>query len=245
MQDEPGGETLRGRLLLLRALESMDAVGDDSLALLAEHARVRRFRAGDVLIEEGRPVEMVYIITAGQVTVTRKGGLVSVVPRGYGAGFTPLIARDPNGVRAVADVDTHTLEVPAEALLDTYEREFAFVRNALRQQASAISRARGGLPADPDRPPAVELGTWRDRQPTLVERLLAAQAVPLFANANFDAVIELVRNQREVRFAAGDVLWSAGEPSTFSLRIEYGRVHCASPAGRSAIDRARAAAGPP
>ncbi|HTE52534.1 MAG TPA: cyclic nucleotide-binding domain-containing protein [Kofleriaceae bacterium] len=233
MLDEPGGETLRGRLLLLRALDSMRAVGDDSLSLLAEHARVRRFRRGDFLLDEGGPVDTVYIVVAGQVTVTRRGEPVAVVKRGYGAGFAPLIARDPNGVRAVADVDTTTLEIPADALLDTYERDFAFVRNVLRLQAVQIASARGGLPVDPDRPPPVDLGTWRERQVTLVERLLATRKVPLFATANLDAVVELLRSQVEVRYPAGEVLWRIGEPATYSLRIDCGRVRCTAGDGRA------------
>ncbi len=228
-----GSETLRGRLILLRAMESLRALDESSLALLAEHARVRRFPAGARLLTEGRPVDNVYLITAGQVTVTRKGAVLAVVTRGFGAGFTSLIARDPDGVGAVADVDTQTLEVPAEALLDTYERDFAFVRNVLRMQAVGITRMRIGLPADPDNPPEIELGTWRDRERTLVERLMEAQRVPMMARANLDAVIELVRSQVEVRFAEGDFLWRAGDAPTFSLRIDYGRVRCTTPAGRS------------
>lgn len=227
------GDTLRGRLILLRAMEALAALDESSLALLAEHARVRRFRAGDALLVEGRPVENVYLVTAGKVTVTRKGKVLAVVTSGYGAGFTSLMARDPNGVGAVADVDTQTLEVPAEAMLDTYERDFAFIRNVLRISARAIAGIRSGLPADPDNPPEVVLGTWRDRERTLVEKLMEAQHVPLLARANFDAVIEMVRNQTEVRFAAGDLLWRAGDPATFSLRVEYGRVRCTTPAGRS------------
>lgn len=233
MVSDLGSETLRGRLLLLRAMESLRALDESSLALLAEHARVRRFPAGARLLTEGRPIDNVYLITAGQVTVMRKGAVLSVVTSGFGAGFTSLIARDANGVSAVADVDTQTLEVPAEALLDTYERDFAFVRNVLRMQALAIARVRSGLPADPDNPPEVELGTWRDRERTLVERLLLAQKVPMMARANLDAVIELVRSQTEVRFAEGETLWSAGDAPTFSLRIDYGRVRCAVPGGRS------------
>jgi CRP-like cAMP-binding protein len=230
---EVGGDTLRGRLILLRAMEALRALDESSLALLAEHARVRRFRAGDQLLLEGRPVDNVYLITSGQVTVTRRGKVLAVVTPGFGAGFTSLTARDPNGVSAVADIDTQTLEVPAEALFDTYERDFAFVRNVLRQQGLSIARSRSGLPADPDKPPEVVLGTWRDREFTLVERLMSAQRVPMLARANFDAVIEIVRHQIEVRHAPGELLWRAGEPSSFSLRIDYGRVRCTTPAGRS------------
>jgi CRP-like cAMP-binding protein len=230
---EISGETLRGRLILLRSMESLRALEDGSLALLAEHARVRRFPAGAQLLTEGRPVDNVYLITAGQVTVTRKGKVLAKVTRGFGAGFTSLIARDPDGVDVVADTDTQVLEIPAEALLDSYERDFAFVRNVLRLQGRSIAGSRSGLPADPDNPPEVELGTWRDRQLTLVERFIVARRAPMLERANFDAVIEMVRHQVEVRYAAGDYVWRAGEASTFSLRIDYGRVRCITPAGRS------------
>ena len=214
MQAEIADATLRERLLLLRAMEALRALDESSLILLAEHARVRRFRAGDIVIAEGGPIDAVHLVTSGQITVTVSGKTIAVVGPGYGAGFAPLLARIPTGVRAVADVATQTLEIAAEVLLDVYEQDFAFIRNVMRLQSRSILGVRDGLPADPANPPAVDLGTWRDVERTLVERVLAIHAQPIFQGASLDAVIELVRSDVEVRYAAGDRIWAAGDSSS-------------------------------
>lgn len=233
MQDDLEDATLRERLLLLRALDALRALDESSLILLAEHTRVRRFRAGDIVIAEGRPIDAVHLVTSGQITVTASGKTIAVVLSGYGAGFAPLLARIPTGVLAVADVPTQTLEIAAELLLDVYEQDFAFIRNVMRLQSRSLLGLRDGLPADPANPPMVALGTWRDTERTLVERVLTIHAQPIFQGASLDAVIELVRSDVEVRYAAGDRIWDAGDPSMFALRVEYGRVRCTNPAGRS------------
>jgi CRP-like cAMP-binding protein len=233
VQAEIADATLRERLLLLRAMEALRPLDDSSLILLAEHARVRRFRAGDIVIAEDGPIDAVYLVTSGQITVTVSGKTIAVVGPGFGAGFAPLLARISTGVRAVADVATQTLEIAAEVLLDVYEQDFAFIRNVMRLQTRSILGVRDGLPADPEHPPAVDLGTWRDTERTLVERVLAIHTQPIFRGASLDAVIELVRSDVEVRYAAGDRIWAAGDPSMFALRVEYGRVRCTNPAGKS------------
>jgi CRP-like cAMP-binding protein len=225
--------TLRDRLLLLRSMESLRPLDDAALMLLAEHARTRQFRAGETLLEEGHPVEKVYVVTAGRVMVTRRGKRLALVDRGRGAGFTSMLGRDPEGVLAVAEVPTQTIEIPAEIMLDAYEQDFSFVRNVLRLQAAGLLDSREGLPVDPDHPPTPQLGTWREHEPTLVERLMAMIDVPLFSGASLDASVELLRHAVEARYPAGSLLWQLGDASTFNFRIDYGRVRCTSAAGRT------------
>jgi CRP-like cAMP-binding protein len=232
-QDSLGHESLRDRMLLLRSTDSLRALDDDSLLLVAEHARTRRFRAGQALLTEGHAVDTVYVVIAGRVAVSRRGKPMAVVPRGRGVGFTSLLARDPTGVQAVAEVDTLAVEIPADVMFDAYEQDFAFVRNVLRLQATGLMARREGLPASPDHPPAVDVGTWRDGEPTLVERVIEMCRVPLFANASLDAAIEILRHGAEIRCPPGEVLWRTGEASTFSLRVDHGRVRCTNAAGRS------------
>ena len=213
-------------------MPSVAPMRQDTLVLIAEHARIRRFAAGDVMIVEGAPIETVYLIVDGRVTATRKGKLLTQVKRGYGVGFLSLLARDEHGIQAVADVPTQTLEVPADALLNAYEESFELVRNGLAIQAGSIVQRRGDLPVNPDNPPDAPMGTYRDRELTLVQRMIQIRQTPLFARANIDAVAELARASREVRFAPDTLLWSIGDPPSFSLRLDYGRVRCANKAGR-------------
>lgn len=223
---------VRDRVLLLRSLPSFAGLDDAGLTLLAEHARTRSFRAGETVIAEGRPLSHVYIVVSGQITSNRLGKRVAVVTRSRGVGLLSVLARDSNGVDAVADVDTLTLEVPADALQDALEENFSMLRNSLRLSAAALVAKRGNLPASPDRPGPQTLGEYRERPRTMVELMLLLGKTGVFSGVNIDALVAVARTTREVRIAEGEVLWRIGEPSTFWMRVDYGRVRCTAADGR-------------
>lgn len=226
MLDDIPITSVRDRVLLLRAMTALEPLGNRELILLAEHARPRRFRTGEVMLAEGRPVKAVHFVVEGVVKATVHDKLLSNVKRGYGVGFISLLARYEHGVHAVAATPVHTLEIPAEVMLNAYEESFALVRNTLRLEAGQLVRRRGDLPASLKSPPVVELGSYRERDLTLVERIIEYRKNPLFATASLDAIGELARSNVELRCEPGTVLWQLDAPSLFSLRIDYGRVRC-------------------
>lgn len=228
-------QSVRDRVLILRSMSALAPLHQRSLILMAEHARSRVFETGEQVIAEGKPIEAVHLIVEGCVTVSRKGTFLARVERGFGAGFLSLLARDENGCQAVAEEPTQTLELASEILLNAYEESFELVRNGIRLQAGAIVRRRGDLPADPANPPEAPLGTYRERERTIVEKILQIRTSPLFARANVDAVAGLARSTTEVRYSPGAQLWSIGDPPSFSMRIEYGRVRCTNREGRSLV----------
>jgi CRP-like cAMP-binding protein len=75
------------------------------------------------------------------------------------------------------------------------------------------------------------MGVWRTRKLTHVERMMQLRKVPLWADANLDAVAELARHIEELRIAQGEVLWDIGEPAAFSFRIDFGKVTCENAEG--------------
>ena len=226
-------QSVRDRVLTLRSMTALSLLQQRTLILVAEHARPRVFATGDVVIAEGKPIEAVHMIVEGSVTATRQGKLLGEVKRGFGVGFLSLLARDDNGIHAVANEPTHTLELASEVLLNAYEESFDLVRNGIRLQAVTIVRRRGDLPANPARPPEARLGTYRERERTIVEKMLQIRTSPLFARANLDAVAELARSTTEVRYPPDTYLWRIGDPSSFSLQIDYGRVRCSNRDGQS------------
>jgi CRP-like cAMP-binding protein len=233
MLSDHGLRSVRDRVLLLKSLPSFAALDDDAAVMLAEHARARRFRAGETLLVEGEPVPRVYILIDGQVTSMRKGIRVATVQRSRGVGFISALAGDTNGVHVVADHDTLTLEIPAEALVNAFEENFSLARNSLRLSAAALVKKRGNLPAPADRPPPFDMGTWRDRPRTLVELLIEMRdGSRLYKKSNLDALIAVARKTTEIRADAGDVFWNIGDRSTFWIRPDYGRVRCTSADGR-------------
>lgn len=231
MRAEVPLRSVRDRFLALRALEGFRALDDEALLLLAEHSRVLRFSSGTEIVSEGRPLEAVHIVVDGEVTVYVRG--VTLTRQARSIGFVSVLGRDPNGARAVAETAVRTLAVPVDVLLDAYEADFSFLRNALRNSARSIIARRRGLPADPDNPPAVELGTQYERPLTFVEKIMQVRQAPFLRQANLDAVTEFARSAREHNRKEGDLLFDRGDSPQFNLRIVYGRVRCTSSEGTS------------
>ena len=224
---------VRDRVLILRSQSILEGLDDDGLLLLAEHGENRVYRDGDVIVEEGKPARHVYLIIEGGIDVSRNGQQVATRKVGDAYGALPLLAREPSTL-AVAIGPTRTLEVPAAAFEAALIENFSLLRNTLRQLGGAVLATRRNLPADPDKPPAVDEGRYYDEPRSLVERLLEMRALP-FGQMNLDALVDLVRHMIDVRYPAGAVLWRVGEASTHALNIDAGRVSCTGPDGRQVM----------
>jgi CRP-like cAMP-binding protein len=207
------------------------ALYDDAITLVAEHARERRFKKGDLLFDN-EPVDRLYLVLGGRVTVSRNGKLVTVVEHHGGVGTLSLIVNDDALWSAVADVDTLVLEVPEWAFRAALKESFPLFRNSLRLTAMNLVKRRGNLPVSVAAAPVPTIGTRPERQATLVERMieLRARGGP-FASGNMDALIELARRTTQFEVPAGHVFWEVGDSATYSIRIVYGIVRCASSDG--------------
>jgi CRP-like cAMP-binding protein len=236
MLNEVPLRSARDRFLALRSLEAMAPIGEHSMGLLAEHASYSYYNKGDCLHREADPIEHIHLVLSGAVEVTRLGKRVTIIEGTGGVGILSVLGRDPHGIGAVALEDTVTLRVPVSVLLETYEEEFAFVRNSLRLSAGGLVRQRGALPVakDAQREEPV-VGEWSDTPWSLAEAIIHFQKNGVFSQANLDAVIELTRQMVEVRAEAGTQLFEVGEPSKFSMRIRYGLVRCTSAEGDSVV----------
>ena len=225
--------SVRDRLLALRSLDVFANLSVSSLNRLAETVQMRTFKEGDVLLVEGRPPPCVHILLQGRVRVERSGRLVAVVERGRGVGVLSILGRDEQGISAVALEQTTSFEISSTAFLAAYEHDFLLVRNALKLSAMSIINSRQGLPADPNNPPHVDLGVFREEPRTVVERMIEIRSGPLFQNCNIDAVIELARRGREMRLRAGETLWDLGSDPSYTVRADYGQIRCVNASGQS------------
>ena len=79
--------SIRDRILVLRSFENFAGLDNEALTLIAEHARARVFRKGDVICEEGEAPRWLQLVVEGQLTVTRRSGASLVVPSGHGFGW--------------------------------------------------------------------------------------------------------------------------------------------------------------
>lgn len=231
--EKPELRGVRDRVLQLRAMPGFAALDEDALVLIAEDAKLRYFDRGDRLLRGTRPVDRVHLVAAGRVRVERDGQILGEVTEGD-VGMLSVLAGEGRGIDAIAVDPTTTLEVPAESVHRNLQESFAITRNTMRQLARQLLERRGNLPIDPDATAGaeVDVGMWRTRQLTMVEKLLLLRATPFGRLANLDAAAEMVRAMVEVRLHEGDVLWETGEPSSSWVRIEYGRVRCTAEDGR-------------
>ncbi len=224
--------SLRDRVLLMRAQPMLEGLDDDGLLLLAEHGRMGRYHDGEVVSVEGEPAQAVFLIIQGELVVSAGGKELTVRHAGDAYGGLPLLARQPSTL-AVARGEVRTLEVPAAAFENALTENYSLLRNTLRSMGAGVLTTRGSLPVDVNAERQIDEGTWRDEPRPMVERLLALRKSP-FGQLNLEALVDMARGMVEVRYPADHLLWSVDDPSTHSLHIEYGRVRCTSPDGRSA-----------
>ena len=177
----------------------------------------------------GDTPQAITIVMAGRVTLTREGRSELVIERGGGFGLLTVMAESVSA-RAVAIAETVVLEIPAAAFRAALEENFSLLRQALRTMSASLFAARGRLPADPTKPLNPELGEFFEKPRSLVENLLALRK-GAFVDMDIDALVDLTRRMVEVRVPAGHVFWAAGEPATYALHVEYGRVRCTVPEG--------------
>ncbi len=120
--------------------------------------------------------------------------------------------------------DTTTLSFTLEDQIDVFDDNFAILASALRGVAGAFLDALAAAgPADRLQPPPAAPPT-PDRILSLVEKLTALRSAAPYDEAPLEALAELARESPQVRLAAGESLWSAGDESAWSLAIVAGSV---------------------
>jgi CRP-like cAMP-binding protein len=220
------------RILSLHKIPVLGTLPSTELAQIAEIARERFFPRGGVIFREGEPVESVQVVVEGAVHVKRKGRLVGHSGPGSAVGGIGVLSRDEEGIEAVADADTLTLEIGADGLFELMEDQFSLFHHVLRevclQMIGVVSRFPAALEQLPPTAPAAERGL---RDLDLVGRIMFLRQSDVFARASITALAELSRGMAEVRFEAGQTVWTVGEPSGWVLIILDGYLTCTTAAG--------------
>ena len=221
------------RILSLHKIPVIGTLPSAELALIAEIARERFFPRGAVLFREGEPVEAVYVVVDGAVHLGRKGRLVGHSGPGSAVGGIGVLARDEEGIQAVADADTLTLEIAADALFELMEDQFSVFHHVLKEVCLQMIAVVSRFPAAIEElPPVVQVARDRRlRDLDLVGRIMFLRQSEFFARASINALAELSRGMAEVRFEAGQTVWTVGEPSGWVLVILDGYLSCTTAAG--------------
>jgi len=217
------------RILYLKKLPVFSRLPNEALAALAEMLRERAFPKGAVVQREGESVTRIQFILDGHVAASRNGVSMAGAGPGTPMGALPVLARDTQGYLGVADVDTFTLELESDALLEVCEDHFAIVHRAIQYLSRwAISvQQRIGVQVQPAASPV--RGSASDEL-DFVERIFFLRQIAPFARGSINALAELSRGLTEVHFDAGVPLWAEGDPAHYVLLIADGRVACSSQA---------------
>ncbi|MCG6928729.1 MAG: cyclic nucleotide-binding domain-containing protein [Acidobacteria bacterium] len=217
------------RLLHLRTLPVIGTLGPEDLGLVAEQARTRVFETGDRLLRQGEPIAAVHIVVEGRVHLQRGDQVLGHATPGAGVGGLGYLARDPNGIDAVAETDVVALELDGDMLDEILEDRFRVLQHVLRETSRGLIDLWHEAPREclaaqvPMRAPGFKSPL------DLVQRMLFLREGLPFIRASASALADLSRGLVELRFEPGTVLFRRGEPGRQVQMLVEGRVACSSP----------------
>ena len=221
------------RAFHLKKLGGLRDVRPAELAAIALLAHEHSFARGAVLCRPGERLDRVHIVVEGRVRARGGEHGDDIVDAERTVGLLSLLARDDEGLDAVADTDTLTLALRADDLFDAFEDDFGILFSQIRDLATQTLRLRQRIPEGTYLAPAENVAGG-DVAPTgeidLVQRLLFMRGGAL-RNANMDALLTMAQRMRTARFAPGTTLWPIGKPSGFMYVILSGRVQCTTADG--------------
>ena len=217
------------QLLHLRTLPILGTLSPGDLGLVAEQTRTRVFQAGEHLLRQGEPMGAVHIVVEGRILLRRGEQVLGHATTGAGVGGIGFLARDANGVDAVAETDVVALELDGDTLDEILEDHFSILRHVMRETSRGLVDLWHEAPREclaaqvPMRAPGFEGDL------DLVERMLFLRAGLPFIRSSASALADLARNLVELHFAPGTVLWRRGEPARQVQMLVHGRVSCVAP----------------
>ena len=221
------------RAFHLQKLGGLRDLPPAKLAAIALVAHEHSFARGAVLCRSGERLDRVHIVVEGRVRARGGEHGDDEVGAEQTVGLLSLLARDDDGLDAVAETDTLTLALRADDLFDAFEDDFGILFSQIRDLATQTLRLRKRIPEGTSLAPAENVAGG-DVAPTgevdLVQRLLFMRGGAL-RNANMDALLAMGQRMRTARFAPGTPLWQIGAPSGFMYAIITGRVHCTTEDG--------------
>jgi CRP-like cAMP-binding protein len=222
------------RLLYLKRVPMLSGLTGSYVAVIADAAAERSFPKGAVLFREGEPVGSVHFVVEGALATFRRGVRVGRVGPGAGVGALAVFARDPIGSQVVADEDTLTLELDADAVSELLEDHFPILHHILREMSrqaiDLVTRFRldptaGTAECPVDGPERGDID--------LVNRIFFLRRMTVFRRSSITALVALAREMAQVRFEPGTVLFREGEPSPGIFLLRSGFLRATGSSGVS------------
>ena len=222
------------RLLHVKRIPLLSGLDAAEVAALADAAVERFFPKGAVVLREGDQATAIHFVVEGALANFRGGRQVGVIGPGGGVGGLPVLARESMGSHVVAEQDTLTLEVDADAMADVLEDRFPILQHLLREVSRQALAALRGLSLDPTRFfPQSREATPAGADFDLVDRLLLMRQMPAFERTSVTTLAELARTLVSVRLDPDTLLWHEGEAAHSILFLSSGAVQALGSGGVS------------
>jgi CRP-like cAMP-binding protein len=224
---------LTERMLHLRQVPVTTMLPAPVLRILASAMRPRTLAPGKQVLSQGTPMEAMYLLTDGALTLTRDGAPFGAINAPQTVGFLSILARQDTPYDAVANIETRALELETDTLLELFADHFELLSATLRYLAERLWLEFQELPAEALGIPAADLGTIPNRPLDPVERILAFRKTSGFATANLNALAVLTRQTEETRIGPGVTLWEPGDRADRVIFVVKGSVLCNTEDGRT------------
>jgi CRP-like cAMP-binding protein len=220
------------RMLHLKRIPLLSGLPTAEVAAIADVSSERFFPKGAVVFREGDPASAMLFVVEGALGHFRRGVRLGAVQPGAGIEGLPVLAREAMSTEVIAEADTLTLEVDADAVAEVLEDRFPILQHLQREvnrQALGLMRRHRLDPNAFFPVPASDLATLDGLD--LVDRLLLLWRMPVFERTSLTALAELARAMANVRFEPDTLLWHEGEPSHGILILSSGSVQATGSGG--------------
>lgn len=220
------------RVLALRTFAAFEGLSPSELAVMAEQVRPRLFRADALLQRPGLPARALHFVVHGRIDLIEDGQVRrSIGPHGVFGGLASLTT-EPVSYRAVAGVDTVTLELSRDDMEEVFEDNFPIFFGVLRVMARMLVASRRKLGDGAGRLPTECLlspGELSDLG--LVERILVLRRSMDFAGEEIETLAELAQEAEDVDLPSGRTLWKVGDAADHAIVLIDGAIRCKSDEG--------------
>jgi len=222
------------RLLYLKRVPMLSGLTGPDVAVIADAASERFFPKGAVVFREGEPAGSVHFVIEGGLATFRRGARVGRVGAGAGVGGLAVLARDPLGSQVVADEDTLTLELDADAVSEVLEDHFSILHHILREMSRHSIELVTRFRLDPSAgTPECPVGGAETGDIDLVGRIFFLRRMAVFQRSSITALAEVARAMAQVRFDPGTVVFREGEEAQGIFLVRSGFLRAAGSSGVS------------
>lgn len=197
------------------------------LALIAEYARERVARTGEVLVREDQVPPAFHVIVEGEVLVSGANQIPRSLGPGAAVGLLSILTGERSGIRAEARRRTRLLVVEQRIFMDLLQSEFRILHHLLRALAKQVD-TRGGTRKSllrvwgAGRNAKAQRSLAWVRPMDIVDRYVALREIIPSADLEPLGAWQLARLARTISFAAGQEVIAANTPAHGVLVIIHG-----------------------